>query len=182
MTNKLLTIASCLLLAVVPVQATQFQYNHDLFCEYPVIADIKSMTCNGVDTCYLGEEMKVYGSITLEEDLPSSSLCMTVKSCFLGIKFMCKTHYEKVDVCETLGSSSNNGNTACPNAGSFYFDYTLELPTTGDWMAVGSGTHKVRCRHRVRELAPRGALHSIEEYSHPKPPPNFPLPLYSFSP
>ena len=144
MMNKLLSLASCLLVLLpVRVQATVFKYNHDLECDYPVSADIRSMTCYGKQTCYLGEELDVYGSITLLEDLPTSSLCMTVKSCLLGAKFLCRVHHEKIDVCETLGVSADNGATACPSAGSFYFDYKLDLPTTGDWMVIGSGTHFV---------------------------------------
>ena len=140
MIKQLSLLAICLLVWLPRhVEATQFQYNHDMTCDHPVTADIVSMTCDGSETCHLGDEMKVYGSVTLEEDLPSSTLCMTVKSCFMGLKFLCKTHLEKVDVCETLGMSADNGATACPSAGSFYFDYLLQLPTDVDWLAMGSG-------------------------------------------
>lgn len=143
-TMKLLSLASYLLVLLpLQVQATQFRYNHDMVCGYPVIADIQSISCEGRETCYLGETMHVYGSISLEEDLPTSTLCTTVKSCFLSIPFLCRVHKEKVDVCEQLGVSSDGGYTACPNAGTFYFDYELELPTRGDWMAIGGGTHVV---------------------------------------
>jgi len=144
MMNKLLSVASYLLV-LLPflAEATQFQYNQDMDCEYPVSANIKSMTCGGSETCSLGDTMTVYGSITLEESLPSSTLCTTVKTCFLGF-WPCKTHLEKVDVCETLGMSSDNGATACPSAGSFYFDYTMELPTEGDWMIFGKGTSECK--------------------------------------
>ena len=138
---KQVSLLALSLLVWLPLHAgaTQFQYNHDMQCDHPVTADIVSMTCDGSETCRLGDEMKVYGSITLEEDLPSSTLCVTVKSCFMGLKFLCKTHLEKVDVCETLGMSADNGATACPSAGSFYFDYLLQLPTDGDWLVMGSG-------------------------------------------
>jgi hypothetical protein len=143
MVNLLTASLVLCLLALLPlhVRATQFQYNHDMVCDSPVTADIKSMTCDGAETCSLGDEMKVYGAITLEEDLPSSTLCVTVKSCLLGLTFLCKTHLEKVDVCETLGMSADNGATACPSAGSFYFDYLLVLPTDGDWLVMGSGAN-----------------------------------------
>lgn len=148
--NKLLSVALCLLVLIpFHAEATQFQYNQDMECDYPVSADIKSISCDGSDTCRLGDKMVVYGSITLEESLPSSTLCTTVKSCFLGFPFLCKTHLEKVDVCEELGMSSNNGATACPSAGSFYFDYTLQLPTRGDWLIVGSGTPEYEFRFRL---------------------------------
>jgi len=150
MMMKLLLIASYLLvLAPLQAHATVFQYQHDLECEYPVSADILSMTCNGSELCYLGDDMTVYGSITLEESLPTSTLCMTVRSCLFGVKFLCKVHQEKVDVCETLGMSSNNAATACPSAGSFYFDYTMELPTDGDWMIFGSGASDMSYRGGV---------------------------------
>lgn len=140
---KFLLIASYLLvLGPLQARATVFQYQHDLECEYPVSADILSMTCLGSEICSLGDDMTVYGSITLEESLPTATLCMTVRSCLFGVKFLCRVHQEKVDVCETLGMSSNNANTACPSAGSFYFDYTMELPTDGDWMIFGSGASK----------------------------------------
>lgn len=143
---KLLYCAVCLTAVFKNnVQASQFKWQHDMVCDYPVTANIESMTCDGQESCYLGEEMDVYGSITLSESLPTSTLCVTIKSCFLGIKLspFCQIHQENVDLCTALGmSGGNSGGTACPNKGSFYFDYTFELPTEGGWMFSESGSSR----------------------------------------
>jgi hypothetical protein len=118
--------------------ATLFRYDDDLQCSYPADATAYVAKCNG-GLCAFGDMLDVYGAITLKENLPSYEMCVETKVCLLGIGFACKSYKrEKVNVCNALGVSSQNDGTACPNAGSFYFESHVALPGTGE-ISLGSG-------------------------------------------
>lgn len=130
-------LASFLLLLPLQAGATIFQNNGDLNCTYPVTLSAESITCNDTEYCHFGDEMSIYGSMTLEENLPSSTMCVTTSICFMG-SFVCKTYKKTTNICNAVGVSSQNDGTACPNAGSFSFGSTVKLPGNG-FFNFGSG-------------------------------------------
>lgn len=118
--------------------ATLFRYDNDLHCSYPADVTAYAAKCNG-GLCAFGDTVDVYGAITLAENLPSYEMCVETKVCLLGIGFACKKYKrDNVNVCHALGVSSQNDGTACPNAGSFYFESHVPLPGTGE-INLGSG-------------------------------------------
>jgi hypothetical protein len=115
-----------------------FKNNGDMTCTSPVDIFVKSMTCDDSEFCHFGDVMDVNGLITLEENLPAAEMCVTTQACFMGVSFMCKTSNETINVCNALGVSDSNDGTACPNAGTFYFGSTVQIP--GKWnMNLGTG-------------------------------------------
>jgi hypothetical protein len=131
-------VAAFLLLVPLQVEATYFQYNGDFNCTYPVTVEVDKMSCGGTAYCSFGDQMNVYGSMTLEENLPSSTMCVTSKTCFMGLSWLCKRYTEEMNVCNALGVSGDYDGTPCPNAGAFYFGSTVELPPK-PFMSLGSG-------------------------------------------
>jgi hypothetical protein len=118
--------------------ATLFRYDNDLQCSYPADVTTYMAKCNG-GLCAFGDTIDVIGAITLVENLPSYEMCVETKVCLLGIGFVCKTYKrDYVNVCHALGVSSQADGTACPNAGSFYFNSKVTLPGTGE-TNLGSG-------------------------------------------
>ena len=139
MMNKCLRIASYLLLLAVQSGATIIQNNGDMNCTYPVSMTVDSISCNNeTDYCHLGDTMSVYGTITLEENLPSSVMCATTKVCFKGYSFACRTYKKQMNVCHAVGVSDSYDGTACPNAGTFDFGSTVKIPGRSGW-SFGSG-------------------------------------------
>lgn len=170
--NKFLVTVSLLLIALLEqqqVSATYFVNNGDANCTYPVsltVSDISCYTTSSVATdeeeededgnveseyCTFGDNMFISGEITLEENLPSSEMCVTTKVCLFG--YICRTYKETMDVCNAVGVSNEADGTACPNAGTFYFGSTAKIPGR-PFMKLGSGTfYKVAicmcmCVHR----------------------------------
>ena len=151
--NKFLTSVSLLLIAILEqqhVSATYFVNNGDANCTYPVSLTVTDISCytsssavddgeNKVESeyCTFGDNMFISGEITLEENLPSSEMCVTTKLCVLG--YICRTYKETMDVCNAVGVSNEADGTACPNAGTFYFGSTAKIPGR-PFMKLGSGT------------------------------------------
>lgn len=137
MTGKGVSLLLVLLLSNT-VGAAYIKYNGDFNCSYPVMVTVDSMTCDGEEYCRFGDEMDVSGSMTLEENLPSSEMCVTTKACLLGLDWMCKTYKETMNVCNAVGISGDYDGTPCPNAGAFFFGSTVQLPGKPNY-AIGSG-------------------------------------------
>jgi hypothetical protein len=149
--NKFLATVSLLLVALLDqqhVSATYFVNNGDANCTYPVTLTVSDISCyttaadkdygeNKTEYCTFGDNMFVSGEITLEENLPSSEMCVTTKVCLLG--YVCRTYKETMDVCNAVGVSNEADGTACPNAGTFYFGSTAKIPGR-PFMKLGSGT------------------------------------------
>lgn len=154
--NKFLVTVSLLLIALhkqQQVSATYFVNNGDANCTYPVsltVSDISCYTTEAAATdeeeedekieseyCTFGDNMFISGEITLEENLPSSEMCVTTKVCLFG--YVCRTYKETMDVCNAVGVSNEADGTACPNAGTFYFGSTAKIPGR-PFMKLGSGT------------------------------------------
>jgi hypothetical protein len=144
--NKLLIASLAILGSVQHVTATYFVNNGDANCTYPVTATVSSIVCstgedeNKVESeyCTFGDSMFISGEMTLEEDLPSSEMCVTTKLCLLS--YVCRTYKETMDVCNAVGVSNEADGTACPNAGTFYFGTTAKIPGK-PYMKLGSGTY-----------------------------------------
>ena len=145
--NKFLLATSILLVALLDLQqvsATYFVNNGDANCTYPVSLTVSDISCymeDGDDKvesdyCTFGDNMFVSGEITLEENLPSSEMCVTTKVCLFG--YVCRTYKETMDVCNAVGVSNEADGTACPNAGTFYFGSTAKIPGR-PFMKLGSG-------------------------------------------
>ena len=147
--NKLLVIASVILAALMDqplVSATYFVNNGDANCTYPVSLTVSEISCSASssnmeegeesDYCTFGDNMFISGEITLEENLPSSEMCVTTKVCLFG--YVCRTYKETMDVCNAVGVSNEADGTACPNAGTFYFGSTAKIPGR-PYMKLGSG-------------------------------------------
>jgi hypothetical protein len=153
--NKFLLTASILLATLLDqqqVSATYFVNNGDANCTYPVSLTVSDISCyttssdaeEGEDEdkveseyCTFGDHMFISGEITLEENLPSSEMCVTTKICLFG--YICRTYKETMDVCNAVGVSNEADGTACPNAGTFYFGSTAKIPGR-PFMKLGSGT------------------------------------------
>jgi hypothetical protein len=125
------------------VGATYFSYNHDMLCRgvdtssEPVSVSIQSVTCNGEAYCTFGETARVYGSVTLNADLPQADLCWNATACFLGL-YPCKSYSGIADVCTDFGVSASDSSVACPSAGSFYFEKDVVIPGSSSY-SLGSG-------------------------------------------
>jgi hypothetical protein len=151
MNTFLITVLLFLASGLEQVTATYFVNNGDANCTYPVSLTVNSISCyahekttdddsaaaDERDYCTFGDHMFVSGEITLEENLPSSEMCVTTKVCVLG--YVCRTYKETMDVCNALGVSNEADGTACPNAGTFYFGSTSKIPGR-QFMKFGSGT------------------------------------------
>jgi hypothetical protein len=143
--NKLLVAAYLLLVSAQQVVATYFVNNGDANCTYPVTVAVNEVTCGAAEDetvesqyCTFGDTMFISGEMTLEENLPTSEMCVTTKMCFFGISFLCKTSKETLDICNAVGVSNEADGTACPNAGTFYFGTSLKIPGR-PYMKLGSG-------------------------------------------
>jgi hypothetical protein len=149
--NKFILAASILLVALLDqqfVSATYFVNNGDANCTYPVSLTVSDISCYTTgdeeeeekfesEYCTFGDNMFISGEITLEENLPSSEMCVTTKVCLFG--YVCRTYKETMDVCNAVGVSNEADGTACPNAGTFYFGSTAKIPGR-PFMKLGSGT------------------------------------------
>lgn len=124
------------------INATQLQYGDDLTCSSPVYIIVKEATCDGGNSgiCSLGDELHTSGYLTLQEDLPSTNMCISMKACLNGYSWMCKTFHNTVDdICTEMNLQGVNGET-CPEAGQYTFDGDVSLPgNTG--FSLGSGTY-----------------------------------------
>jgi len=136
--NRLLALAFCFF-AVLPrgAEGTAFVFD-EMTCDYPVNLYVEDATCSGnSEVCNFGDTFYVEGTIGLATSLHSQTMCVKVKTCFMGVNFICKTYNEQIDVCNDLGLTSMDG-TTCPNAADYNFDSKLTLPGKGD-LALGSG-------------------------------------------
>lgn len=143
-------LVTALLLLIQQTSATYFVNNGDANCTYPVSLTVSEISCYTTDGdagegdegkteseyCTFGDHMFISGEITLEENLPSSEMCVTTKICLL--QYMCRTYKETMDVCNAVGVSNEADGTACPNAGTFYFGTTAKIPGR-PFMKLGSG-------------------------------------------
>ena len=121
--------------------ATGFRYQDNAKCESPISLSVTSFACGGEDDgdniCDFGGFLEASGTLTASEDLPEES-CLTLKTCFMGMSFFCKTYTEEsTNLCDALNLESTDG-AECPSAGEYTFDGSMEIPSpTG--MNLGSG-------------------------------------------
>lgn len=143
--KKCLAVASYLLLLPLQSGATYFANNGTMTCTYPVTVTVNEMTCADTEYCSFGDEMSVYGSLTLEENLPSYEMCVTTKICFMGYSWLCKRNVNvTTNVCNSLGVSDSLDGTPCPNAGTFDFGSTVQVPGRPS-VNLGSGEFRLFC-------------------------------------
>jgi hypothetical protein len=139
--GRLLFSAICLLMAALPrgVDGTAFVFNN-MTCNSPVNLYVEKVTCGSSSSsrCNFGDLLYAEGTLGLSDSLKYSSMCSTVRACFLGSSFVCQTYEVPIDVCNDLGLKSMDG-TSCPNAADYYFDAKVQLPGQGS-LFLGSGT------------------------------------------
>lgn len=166
--------------------ASSFQNNGDVVCEEEKVAvSGVSITCvqeqqvtdeDGSSytevtlsrTCSFGDKLKMTGQMRLYESLPSSEMCVTVKTCYLGRRYMCQTQTGMVDLCTSMNmeasdededqdegdqnangdGSQDNGNNCndnnqnqCPQQGLYTFDYTIQLDSEDNSLRHALGSH-----------------------------------------
>lgn len=120
------------------VDATSFVYNNDLTCDSPISVSVTKAGCVGSEYCNFGDQISAYGTVTFSDDLPTTSLCLSMKTCINGKSWMCRTFTSKLDVCTDLELQGIDGQT-CPEAGQYTFDSDATIPSVGG-MNLGSGT------------------------------------------
>lgn len=143
-TNKMLFQKSLFLLLAFAAKhslaANGFRYQDNAECESPVSLSVDSFTCGdeeGEKVCDFGGQLEASGTLTTSEDLPEES-CLTLKTCFMGMSFFCRSYTETIDLCDDLNLESTDGSTKCPSAGEYSFTGNLEIPSENT-MSYGSG-------------------------------------------
>lgn len=121
--------------------ATGFRYQENAQCNSPVSISVSSFTCGDEDSdnvCDFGGQLDASGTMTLSEDIPEQS-CLTLKTCFMGISFFCRSYTETANLCDALQLQSVDGSSKCPSAGEYSFVGDMKIPTPGA-VNLGSGT------------------------------------------
>ncbi|GAX12761.1 hypothetical protein FisN_15Hh240 [Fistulifera solaris] len=120
--------------------ATGFRYQDNASCESPVSLSVDSFACGGEedgdDVCNFGGSLEVTGTLSATEDFPEQS-CLTLKTCFMGINFFCRSYTETANLCESLQLQSTDG-ARCPSAGEYTFTGNMKIPSP-NLMNLGSG-------------------------------------------
>ena len=139
--DRFLSLTICLLAVYFPrgVDGTAFVLD-EMTCSYPVNLYVENVKCGSSsgDACNFGDLLYVDGTVGLGVSLDSSTMCSTVKACFLGSTLFCKTYTAQIDLCNDLGLTSMDG-TACPNAADYNFEVKVQLPGQGAYQ-LGTGT------------------------------------------
>lgn len=122
--------------------ATGFRYQDNAQCESPVSLSVSSFACGDEDgdgVCDFGGQLDASGTLSASEDLPEQS-CLTLKTCFMGINFFCRSYTETTNLCDALNLESTDGSSKCPSAGEYSFTGNMKIPNP-NVVNLGSGTY-----------------------------------------
>jgi len=127
------------------VEGTQFVFNA-MGCDSPASISLSEVSCGeDSEVCDFGDVLSAEGTLNLSTDLPSQTMCVTTKACFMGIQLSltCKEYAAEIDVCNDLGLTST-GYQSCPYAGPYTLSANVKLPGKGG-LNLGSSEYRRFC-------------------------------------